>query len=327
MTDDATKLLTKSAQYREYSRAVNPLGQGTIPPVVSAELPSSLHMTGDTRVIPFDLSKQLDCSYPATGPSLLANFIRIKSGESIDTKVNATSELYYVIRGAGTSGVGSDQIAWSQGDFFIIPGGRPCVHKAEADTAFYWVHDQPLLRYLGATVSEARFEPTLYTADVCKRELDKIAKDPASAQRNRISVLLGNAAFPQTMTVTHTLWAMFGILPERSIQLPHRHNSIALDLILDCQPGCFTLMSNHIDDKGELINPQRADWKPFSAFVTPPFIWHSHHNESGEPAHLIPIQDAGLHNYLRTLDIEFSHKRPAKSPDQQHAMASSNELI
>jgi hypothetical protein len=28
-------------------------------------------------------------------------------------------------------------------------------------------------------------------------------------------------------------------------------------------------------------------------------------NESGKPAHLIPIQDAGLHIYLRTLDIQF----------------------
>jgi len=201
------------------------------------------------------------------------------------------------------------------------------VHQAESDSAFYWVHDEPLLRYLGATVSEAKFEPTLYKAEVCRRELEKVAKDPASSQRNRISVLLGNTAFPQTMTVTHTLWAMFGMLPEHSVQLPHRHNSIALDLILDCEPGCYSLMSQQIDENGALINPTRADWKPFSSFVTPPFMWHSHHNESGKPAHLIPIQDAGLHNNLRTLDIEFSHKRSSQSASPQHAMAASNDLL
>ena len=27
----------------------------------------------------------------------------------------------------------------------------------------------------------------------------------------------------------------------------------------------------------------------------------------GAPAHLIPIQDAGLHTYLRSLDIKFFH--------------------
>jgi gentisate 1,2-dioxygenase len=41
-------------------------------------------------------------------------------------------------------------------------------------------------------------------------------------------------------------------------------------------------------------------------FVTPPGLWHSHHNESGQPAHILPIQDAGLHTYLRTLSILFS---------------------
>ena len=43
------------------------------------------------------------------------------------------------------------------------------------------------------------------------------------------------------------------------------------------------------------------------AFVTPPGLWHAHFNQSGAPAHLIPIQDAGLHTYLRTLDIRFFH--------------------
>jgi hypothetical protein len=40
--------------------------------------------------------------------------------------------------------------------------------------------------------------------------------------------------------------------------------------------------------------------------VTPPGLWHSHHNESGRSAHLVPIQDAGLHTYLRSLDIRFA---------------------
>jgi len=38
-------------------------------------------------------------------------------------------------------------------------------------------------------------------------------------------------------------------------------------------------------------------------------LWHAHFNESGAPAHLIPIQDAGLQTYLRSLDIRFSDRR------------------
>jgi gentisate 1,2-dioxygenase len=65
------------------------------------------------------------------------------------------------------------------------------------------------------------------------------------------------------------------------------------------------MIGESIDEEGHIKDPKRADWSPGSAFVTPPGLWHSHHNESGSPAHLMPIQDAGLHTYLRTLEIKF----------------------
>lgn len=40
---------------------------------------------------------------------------------------------------------------------------------------------------------------------------------------------------------------------------------------------------------------------PFA--VTPPGWWHSHHNTSTEDAWVLPLQDAGLYTYQRTLDI------------------------
>jgi hypothetical protein len=36
---------------------------------------------------------------------------------------------------------------------------------------------------------------------------------------------------------------------------------------------------------------------------------HAHYNETETPAHLIPIQDAGLTTYLRSLDIKFTQRR------------------
>jgi gentisate 1,2-dioxygenase len=52
---------------------------------------------------------------------------------------------------------------------------------------------------------------------------------------------------------------------------------------------------------------QRVDWEPGMVFVTPPGYWHAHYNESGENGYVIPIQDAGLQTYLRSLDIRFAH--------------------
>jgi gentisate 1,2-dioxygenase len=96
-------------------------------------------------------------------------------------------------------------------------------------------------------------------------------------------------------------------LPTDAVQLPHRHESVALDFISDCEPGCYTLIGSELDADGNIVDPARTDWEAGSAFVTPPGLWHAHHNESGAPAHVIPIQDAGLHTYLRTLDIQFFH--------------------
>ncbi len=305
--------LEKDVQYFEYSRAANPLAQGVISQVPFAELLSHLHEQGATRIIPFDLADKLLCEGPASSPNLSAAFIRIEPGEKICTSVNATSELYFVIRGKGTTQRNELTLEWKAGDFFVLPFGSELTHTAETDSALYWVTDEPLLRYLGVSASEKRFSPTLYKAEDCERELAAIAADPSAKDRNRVSVLLANKNFPQTMTATHTLWAMFGLLPKDAVQPPHRHNSVALDLILNCKPGCYSLISRDIDQDGQLIKPVRQDWKPYSAFITPPNFWHSHHNESGEEARLIPIQDAGLQTYMRTLNIEFAHPSARKS--------------
>ena len=298
--------LTQDALFYEYSRAADPIGSGAIPSVPRAEFSATLHEQGPTRVIPLDLSRQLGCPGPATSPSLCANFLHIRPGESIRVQPNASSQLYFVMRGRGQTQFGDTQFPWGTGDFVTLPAGNAAVHQAENDAALYWVHDEPMVRYLGARAESPTFRPTLYRAEEARAELAKAEADPEAQRRSRISVLLANRACDQTLTVTPTLWAMLGVLPVGDVQAPHRHQSVALDLIIDCKPGCYTLIGKDLDDHGRIIDPERVDWKPASAFVTPPSLWHTHFNESGTAAYLLPIQDAGLQTYLRTLDIRFS---------------------
>ena len=143
------------------------------------------------------------------------------------------------------------------------------------------MHDEPMVRYLGARAESPTFHPTLYKAEEARAELAKAEAGPEAKRRSRISVLLANRACDQTLTVTPILWAMLGVLPLDEIQVPHRHQSVALDLIIDCKPGCFTLVDKELDDSSRIIDLQRVDWKPASAFVTPPGFWHAHYNESG----------------------------------------------
>lgn len=296
------------ARYFEYSRAANPVGSGHTPKIPMRQFPASLHAGQPTGIIELDQSTVLgiDCG-PATSPALCAAFVRIEQGEQLDTAPVATSELCYVMTGRGRSQVEKyGTLDWGEGDVFVLPGGAPASHHATADTTLYRITDEPLLRYLGVRPSATRFAPTHFPAHRIRAELNAIVASPRATDRNRLSVLLANADQPQTLTATHVLWAMFGLLPVDAMQKPHRHQSVALDLIVDCRPGCYTLVGRSLDEHGRIVKPERVDWEAGGAFVTPPGLWHSHHNESGADAHLLPVQDAGLHTYLRTLDIRFS---------------------
>lgn len=297
---------TADARFYEYSQAADPVGSGHTSRVPIERFGAELYADGPSRIVPLDLSEHLGIdSGPATSPGLAASFVRINAGDSLHTDPNATSQLYYVISGRGFSTVGSRLVRWEKGDFITLPANSAATHHAEADTAMYWVTDEPLLRHLGARASTPRFRPTRFRRADAVSELERIAAAPGATNKNRLSVLLANAEEEQSLTITHVLWAMFGRLPEDQVQKPHRHQSVALDLILDCHPGCYTLLGDRLDENGGIANPTRVDWEPGGAFVTPPGLWHSHHNESGAAAHLIPVQDAGLHTYLRSHDIRF----------------------
>jgi gentisate 1,2-dioxygenase len=296
--------LTQDAQIFEYSTAANPIESGSTPRIPIKAFSADLYASGPSRVIPLDLSADLRTPYPATGPSLLANFVRIKANERLTTAPNASSEFFFVIRGSGHSEIPEGSIKWSAGDFVALPGTE-AIHFADQDTAFYLVNDSPLFAYLGARQGEARFKPTVYTHKAVMEELEKAKNDPAASTRSRVSVLLANKNFEQTMTITHTLWTMFGVISPGTRQLPHRHQSVALDFVVDAQPNVYTLLGPELNEDGTIKDALRVDWLKGSAFVTPPGYWHEHVNASDSDAYVMPIQDAGLHTYLRTLDIQF----------------------
>jgi len=304
--DDLSQELTAEAQYFDYSSASNPLLQKLIAPTpYHTFTPEFLH--GDTAgVLPLDLSSQLQCDYPATSPALLANFVRIING-TVTTSAPATSQVFYVFEGRGHTEAFGRTIPWEAGDYLAFPAHGEAAHHCDGKASFYWVHDGPLVTYLGVTPATQRFAPTVYKHKLAAAKLQQIADDPRGRLANRVSVLLANKNFPHTRTITHTMWTMFGLLPRGAIQFPHRHESVALDFVIDCQPGCYTMIGTELGPDGMIVNGNRHDWVPGASFVTPGGYWHSHHNESGTDAHVLPIQDAGLHTYLRTLEITFSH--------------------
>ncbi len=287
----------------EYSSAAIP----DLKEIPVQPFPASLHEHGETRVIALDLSKELDTSYLATSPNLLANYIRINPGDSIHTHVNATSEIFFVMRGSGYTETDKGKITWKEGDSFTLPCNEGMTHFADEDSALYWTHDNPLLEYMGVVPSKPMFKPAFYSKQYMMSEVERIREVAMRENRNRVGIILGNHASTKSKTVTHTMWTLFNLLPKQHMQKPHRHQSVALDLAVSAAENTYTLIGKKIDKNGNIINPVKAMWEKNTVFVTPPGWWHSHHNESDTDAYVFPVQDAGLHTYMRTLDIQFVH--------------------
>lgn len=288
--------------FYEYGSAVNP----RMPQIAIDVFPPALHHISESKVIPLELSKKLETSYPVTGPSLFANFIHVAAGEQLETSCHASSQVFYVIRGAGFSVIDGRRLNWKTGDLFALPVTGGIRHHADEDSAFYWVNDQPLMDFLGATPATPRFRPLYFSRELLTAELEKVRLANEGKDKNRNGILLANPDCPQTKTLTHSMWSLYNLLPARSRQKAHRHNSIALDFAVKATEGVYTMIGRDLDGEGNIINPVRANWVAGGAFVTPPGWWHSHHNESDEDAIVLPVQDAGLHTYLQTLDIQFA---------------------
>ena len=251
--------------------------------------------------------------YPATSPNLLAAFVTIRPGDSIKCDANATSHIFYAIQGSGTCVTNETQpISFLKGDLFVVPSTSVTfTSNSNTPVVLYWVNDSPLLEYLRVTPMPPNFQLIRVPNNTLMKFVEQIDRDVG---KNRFGVLIGNTITnprPQgsgTLTASNTLWALLNVLPSHSSQKPHRHNSVALDL---CVSGgsekVYTLMGKNVDEEGNIIDPIRCVWKTGAVFITPPGYWHSHHNESDSDAFVLPVQDAGLYTYQRTLDIQFIH--------------------
>jgi gentisate 1,2-dioxygenase len=297
------KDFSKDSRIYEYTSAANPSMKNI--PILYHEL--KLHENGITRIIHFDLSSYIETEYVATSPNLLASFIRICTNDNIKTFANATSQIFYIINGNGTSTINNDIIKWNKGDLFVVPYTKnEILHSATIDSAIYWISDEPLLNYLNVIPKSPKFNITFFDNDIMLKEIEIIRSNNQFKHLNRLGILLGNKITENsTKTITHTMWSLLNILPSYEHQKPHKHNSVALDLCISCSDSenVYTLVGDKLDENGAIVNPVKVNWKQSEMFITPPGLWHSHNNMGNTFAYILPIQDAGLLLYQRILGI------------------------
>lgn len=250
-----------------------------------------------TGLIALDCSDVLGNGIPATTPTLLCRYVRLRAHESLDTRFMSSGEIYYAMTGSGESRNGADSIAWQAGDVFCFPGGGETSHRAgSAHCVLFSVSDEPLAAYLGLQPSgkdAAVLATTHWPAEEIEARFDAVWNRPITANTTGASVQFTSAALAPSYNTTRSINCAINTLAVGCDQRPHRHNGVAVTLAIEGE-GIHSM-----------IDGQRVDWSTGAAQITPATRLHSHHNHGPRRMRSFVVQDEGLHFYTRTVGFSF----------------------
>ena len=288
----------KRALYFNTGNAFN-LKLPVVPDISFTDEPArALDPKTPTGLIACDRSSQMGMQFPATTPLVLARYGRIRAGETLKTQFVASGVIFYVITGSGSTVCGDERIAWNPGDVFILPGGVELKHAAGSDDAVLWiVTNEPQLSFENLQAPAQGQAPTdavHFPGDEIWRQIDRLYEVGRGNDIAGSALIFSSTKQEGIRNVLPTLTVAMNSLPAGATQRPHRHNSVAVSLVIEGE-GCYST-----------IDGRRKDWAPWATTITPPTSVHSHHNGGGKLAKFLIIQDGGIYYYTRALGFEFA---------------------
>ena len=259
----------------------------------------ALNPDSPTSLIVCDRSQQLGTAYPATTPLVLARYAKIRAGESLRTEFVASGVILYVMVGSGSTTCGKEQIDWQAGDIVVLPGNVLHLHSAGAADAVLWiVTNEPQLAFehlRGPAEGDAPTDLVHFPAQEIERQIDLLYKIGRANDIAGSALILSSTRQEASRNALPTLMAAMNSLPPGGSQRAHRHNSVAVSLVIAGEQ-CHSM-----------VDGQRKDWAPWATTITPPTAAHSHFNGGETWARFLIIQDGGLYNYTRALGFEFAN--------------------
>ena len=252
----------------------------------------------NSLLIPLDISDVLSTPYPATIPSILARYIRLKKGDDISHNFIASGEIYYVLEGRGTTLNDEDVIEWSCGDVFCLPGGKKTKHRTLSENSIlFCVTNEPILSFekLVPNVNGINsIKSTHWTNDKIQSNLNKIYKRPKTKETAGVAIQFST---PETLPSRNTIPMIntaLNTLESGGDQRAHRHNGAALTLAIQAE-RVYSKIEN-----------EKVNWEDGVVLITPGTELHSHHNRGSKRMMSFVVQDEGLHFYLRTTGFSWN---------------------
>ena len=249
-----------------------------------------------TGLIDLDQAAALDSPWPATTPTMLARYVVLRAGDGLSHRLVSTGEVYYALRGSGTTRCADETIAWREGDALCVPGGHLVRHESDTGGMLMQFTNEPELAYLRAQPADKKVDikPTLFAVEETDERLRAVHGRNGENQAAGKSVIFLTQAMEHRRVTTPTLLSSINTLEAGGDQRAHRHSSAALTLAIASE-GVYSMLDG-----------ERIDWSPDTLFVTPPNAVHSHHNRGSTMMRSFVVQDTALHTQLRTTNFAWT---------------------
>jgi gentisate 1,2-dioxygenase len=137
------------------------------------------------------------------------------------------------------------------------------------------------------------FQPTRWSYAQARAALDAAGRLVDVKLAERRNLILANPGDPGGYATARTLVAAYQMILPGERARSHRHTPNALRLIVDAEPGTYTV-----------VDGARLPMMPGDVLLTPNWLWHGHGNDSGAAAYWIDVLDVPLVQLLEPMFLE-----------------------
>ena len=136
------------------------------------------------------------------------------------------------------------------------------------------------------------FEPFVWSYAQAKGALDAAGRLINTELAERRNLIMQNPAGGSYAT-SRTIVAAYQMIMPGEKARSHRHTPNALRLIIDAEPGAYTI-----------VNGERLSMMPGDVVLTPNWCWHGHGNDSRSCAYWLDVLDVPLVQLLEPMFFE-----------------------
>ena len=157
-----------------------------------------------------------------------------------------------------------------------------------------------------------KFPAAIWHYEQAKAALDAAGRLINTELAERRNLILANAGAGSDYATSTTLVSAYQMIMPGEHARSHRHTPNALRLIVDAEPGTYTV-----------VDGVRLEMMPGDVLLTPNWCWHGHGNDSKANGYWIDFLDVPLVHLLEPMFFErnpdeYAPGKPPAKPSPMH---------